>query len=284
MKHSSDQLKVYEPNYIVNAGLHVWADMFKELVGFRGLVWRLIIRDISARYKQSLFGVFWAFIAPMVLMMVFVWVKNRQILPIDDTAMPYAAFVFTGQMIWQLFSQGVLSSANSLVAAGNMLTKINFPREVLIFSAIGQTVFDFILKIPLLFIVFYATGFLPGFSIVLIPFALLPMLIMIIGIGFFVSLLNAVSRDVANALSIIMNLGMFLTPVIYPPPESWPFSFLINTLNPVSSFISISRDLMTTGIISDPFNYVFSLLFSLLIFLFGWRLFHLTEPKIAERI
>ncbi len=284
MSSSSDKIKIYESDYLIKAGIRIWIDMVKELIEFRGLIWRLIIRDISARYKQSIFGILWAFLTPLVLMLIFVWIRNSKIIPIDETTMPYAAFVFTGQMIWLLFSQGVISSANSLVSAGNMLTKINFPREVLIFSAIGQAIFDFIVKIPLLLIIFYATGFFPDLSILIVPFVLMPLLILIIGIGFFVSLLNAVSRDIGNALSIIMNLGMFATPVIYPPPQSWPLSFLINTLNPASSFINISRDLMVNGVISEPLNYLFSIGVSVVIFLMGWRLFHLTEPKIAERI
>ena len=76
-----------------------------------------------------------------------------------------ASFVFIGQMIWLLFSQGLRSSANSLVAAGNMLTKINFPREVLVFSAMGQTIFDFLIRVPLLIISVIWVGFFPDFSI-----------------------------------------------------------------------------------------------------------------------
>jgi len=76
------------------------------------------------------------------MMLVFVWIKSKNILPIGETSITYVAFVFIGQMVWLLFSQGFITSANSLVAAGNMLTKINFPREVLVFSAMGQTIFN----------------------------------------------------------------------------------------------------------------------------------------------
>jgi lipopolysaccharide transport system permease protein len=218
------------------------------------------------------------------MMLVFVWVKSRNILPIGETLMPYASFVFMGQMVWLLFSQGLISSTNSLVAAGDMLTKIYFPREVLVFSAIGQTIFDFLIRIPLLLFIFTWVGFMPNIKIILIPFSLFPMLFFIIGLGFFLSLLNGVARQTSSALGIAMNLGMFLTPVIYPPPESWPLSFLINTLNPISSFVSSARDLATAGYIIDTQSYVLSLTLSILIFLTGWRVFHLTEPKIAERV
>ena len=268
----------------MKAGITVWADMLRELIEFRGLIWRLIIRDLSARYKQSIFGILWAFIAPLIMMVIFIWVKSKNILPIGETDIPYAAFVFMGQMVWLLFSQGVLTSANSLVAAGNMLTKINFPREVLVFSAVGQTIFEFLIRIPLLIIIFVWVGFTPKLAILLVPFVLLPLLFFVIGLGFFLALLNAAARDIGSALGIIMNLGMFVTPVIYPPPTSWPFSFLINTLNPVSSFVTAARDAAVEGSLTDPVNYIMSAILSALFFFIGWRLFHLTEPKIAERV
>lgn len=283
-KKQSNPVTVYEPNHIMKAGIRIWAEMFRELADFRGLIWRLVVRDISARYKQSVFGILWAFLAPLVMMVVFVWVKNKNILPIGETIMPYAAFVFLGQIVWLLFSHGVTTCANCLVAAGSMLTKINFPKEVLVLSAVGQTIFEFLIRIPLLLIVFVCVGFTPKLTILLVPFALLPLLLLVVGLGFFVSLFNAIIRDVSSILGIFMNLGMFVTPVIYPPPATWPISFWINYANPVSGFVTAARDLVLVGSLTDPASYVSSVIVSILLFFVGWRLFHLVEPKIAERV
>ncbi len=280
----SERVVIYEPNHILKAGIRVWSEMFYELIDSWGLVWRLVVRDISARYKQSILGILWTFLNPLILMFTFIWLKGTNVLPIGETAMPYAAFVFFGQMVWLLFSKGVMTSADSLVTAGTMLTKINFPREVLIFSAVGQTIFEFLIRIPLLLIVFVFAGFMPKLSILLVPFVLLPLLFLVIGLGFFVSLLNGMIRDVGNILGIIMNLGMFATPVVYPAPTSWPMSFLVNVINPVSGFLSAARDLTTVGYLTAPMIYVSSVILSLLLFFVGWRFFHLVEPKIAERI
>ncbi|MDY6987444.1 MAG: ABC transporter permease [Thermodesulfobacteriota bacterium] len=277
-------MTVYEPNHILRAGIRNWAEMLREVVEFRGLVWRLVIRDISARYKQSVIGILWAFLSPLVMMAAFVWVKGRNILPIGETVLPYAAFVFLGQMVWLLFSQGVTASANSLVAAGAMLTKINFPREVLVLAALGQTVFEFLIRIPVLALVFLWVGFTPHWAIVLVPFTLVPLLFMVAGIGFFLSLFNAIIRDVGNILGIVLALGMFATPVIYPPPTTWPLSFWVNYVNPVSPFVTTCRDLATVGHVTDPTAYFSAVLLSGMLFLIGWRVFHLSGPKIAERI
>ena len=283
-KKNRNTIKIYESNCRLKTGIGIWTYMVKELFESRGLIWRLVVRDITSSYKQSILGILWVFIAPLFIMLAFIWVKEKNILPIGKTEMPYAAFMFTGQMIWLFFSQGITSATSSLVTAGNMLTKINFPREVLIFSAIGTTIFNFLIRIPLLLAIYLWVDFTPDIKIIFMPFILLPLFFLIIGFGFILSLLNAVMRDIRRVLGIIINLGMFATPVIYPPPQDWPFSFLINIVNPVSSFITAARDLATSGNLSNPYSYLLSLIFSLLIFFTGWRLFHLTEPKIAERV
>jgi lipopolysaccharide transport system permease protein len=282
--NNNSHVTIYEPNHIMKAGILVWGEMFRELVIFRGLIWRLVVRDISARYSQSFLGVFWAFLTPLVMMFVFVWIKGQNILPIGDTAMPYAAFVFLGQIVWLLFSQGLTTTAGSLVAAGSMLTKINFPKEVLVISAVGQTIFEFLLRIPLLVIIFFWVGFMPKLSILLLPVILLPLVFFVIGLGFIVSLFNAVLRDISSILVIVLSLGMFVTPVIYPPPTNWPLSFLINHVNPISGFVIAARDLATHGYLTEPMTYLSSTILSFTIFLIGWRLMHLVEPKIAERV
>ena len=229
-KQSPDQnklIRVYEPNYPIKSGIFVWIDMFRELIEYRGLIWRLMIRDISARYRQSVLGIFWSFLTPFATVIVFVWAKNSNVLPLGKTAMPYAAYVFLGQMIWLLFSQGVISTASSLVGASSLLTKINFPKEVLVIAAVGQTIFKFLIRIPLLLLIFVWTGFLPHLNILMVPFAMVPLLFLTLGIGFFISLFNAILRDIGNGLSLAMTLGMLLTPVVYPPPTKRPYIPLI---------------------------------------------------------
>lgn len=278
------EITIYEPNHILKAGIRVWPEMIRELLNSRELIWRFTIRDISARYKQSTLGILWSFLTPLVMMFTFVWVKGMNILPIKDTNMPYPSFIFLGQMVWLLFSHGVTITTNSLVEAGSLLTKTKFPREVLVLSKLGQTVFEFLIRIPLLFIIFFWVGFIPKPTIFLVPFILLPLLLMVTGLGFYVSIFNGIMRDISSLIGILMSIGMFATPVIYPPPVSWPLSFWVNYVNPVSAFVTASRDIVTTGHLTDPLSYVVSTIISVLLFFTGWRVFHLIEPKIAERI
>jgi lipopolysaccharide transport system permease protein len=215
---------------------------------------------------------------------IFLVLKNNKILPIKETVFPYVAYVFFGQMIWLLFSQGLTTAANSLIASGSLLTKINFPREVLVISALGHTIFEFIVRIPLLMLIFLWVGFVPQPTIVLIPLVIIPLLFLVLGLGLILALVNAVIRDIGSMLSIILSVGMFASPVIYPPPTAWPLNFWINYANPVSGFLIAAQDLAARGYIADPAGYYSAVLFSMVTLLVGWRIFHLVEPKIAERI
>ena len=206
------------------------------------------------------------------------------LIPIKDTNMPYPAFVFLGQMVWLFFSHGLTTTATSLVDAGSLLTKINFPREVLVLSKLGQTIFEFLIRIPLLIIIFIWVGYIPQLTIFLVPLTLIPLLLMVAGLGFFVSILNGIMRDVSSVIGILMSVGMFATPVIYPAPTSWPLSVWVNYVNPVSGIVNAVRDLTATGYLTDPASFLSSTILGLLFFFVGWRVFHLVEPKIAERI
>jgi lipopolysaccharide transport system permease protein len=280
----NSRIRIYEPNYIKKTGIRAWSDMVNELIEYRELIWRLIVRDISARYRQSVLGVLWSFLTHLFIMGIFVVVKNNKIIPIGDTTLPYPAYVFIGQMVWLLFSQGLTSAANSLITSESLLAKINFPKEVLILSALGQTIFDFIIRIPLLIIIFFWVGFVPKPAIIFVPVIIIPLLFLIFGLGLLVAMFNAIIRDIGSVLLIVLSVAMFASPVIYPPPTAWPLNFWINYVNPVSGFLIAAQDLSAKGYISDPAGYFFAVIFSLVTVLVGWRIFHLVEPKIAERI
>jgi len=277
-------MKIYEPNYLLKAGIRVWPEMLNELIEYRGLIWRLMVRDISARYRQSILGIFWSFLNPLFATIIFLVLKNNQILSISETIFPYAAYVFFGQMIWLLFSQGLTAAANSLISSSSLLTKINFPKEVIVISALGQTILEFMVRIPVLILLFMWVGFVPRPTIVLIPVILLPLLLLVFGLGLILALVNAVIRDIGSMLIIVLSVAMFASPVIYPPPTVWPLAFWINYVNPVSGFLIAAQDLAAKGYIADPAGYFSAVLFSIVILLAGWRVFHLVEPKIAERI
>ena len=280
-KHTQEV--VYTPDAHLGFGWRVWRDMARELIQSRELMWRLFLRDLSARYRQSVFGYVWAVMPAIVTVVTFTYLKGSGTLPIGQTNMPYPAYVLLGMSVWQLFATGLTRTTQSLVQASAIITKINFARETLVLAAFGESIFNFLIRIVLIGVVFAWYGVVPAWTIIFVPFVLIPLALMTAGFGFILSIANGVFRDIGNSLMLVMTFAMFLTPVIYPPPTQWP-KVLINYLNPVSPFIIATRDLTTIGTLSQPDGLFYASVAGLVVFLVAWRIFHLAMSRIAERV
>jgi len=278
---NKNNIQIYEPNKQLKLGFMIWSQMFEEFWESRELIWRLFIRDLTAKYKQSLLGYIWIMIMPFIAIGTFMYLNKAGILVIGETELPYPLFALIGFSVFQLFSTGINSGCQSLVSAGDMIAKINFPREVLVFSSIAYALFEFLIKLFLIVILFIVYKFVPSWGILLLPFSLLPILILTLGLSLILSLINGILRDTANVVALLSTFLMFLTPVFYPLREQ-PFSFV--HFNPLAPLINAPRDLIAYGYIKEPTAFYIASAFSIIVFLISWRIFHLVETKIPERI
>jgi lipopolysaccharide transport system permease protein len=271
---------VYTPDGARRNGVSGWRIMFADLVESRRLIWLLILRDISVRYRQSILGYIWAIIPQLATVSVFAFLHASRVLPIGGTRIAYVAYALWGISVWQLFAGSLSSCTASLVSTGSLVTKVNFPREALVIAAVGPPVFDFIVRLVPVVGVFIWYGVAPSWGIIFIPLVLLPVMLLALGLGFVLSIANLVIRDTGNALGTVLTVGMFLTPVLYPPPVRWPF-FLVNLLNPLSPLLTASQDLIAEGFLTKPEMFVVACVLSLVSALAGWRAFRVTIPRVA---
>jgi lipopolysaccharide transport system permease protein len=255
--------------------------MARELFEARELIGRLFLRNLFARYKQAFLGALWAVILPAVAIGVFVLLKRAGVVDIGPTGVPYPLFALVGLTVWQFFASGLSAGCGALVEAGDMIAKVNFPREVLVVASLAQAVVDLAVKLVLIVLVCAWYGFVPSWTALLFPLALIPVFFLTLAGALFLSLLNAVFRDTAQAVPSVLMFGMFLTPVLYPisPDKGWLFAF-----NPLASLVDTPRALFLYGTCPDPAGFFMASTLSLLVFLMAWRLFHLAETKIPERI
>lgn len=272
---------IYEPNKHLKLGIKIWKEMFLDLLNSRELIWRLFLRDWSARYKQAALGYLWAVVMPFVAIGTFVILNRAGILNIGETSIPYPLFALIGLTTWQLFSTGLNAGCNSLVSAGNMISKINFPLEALVFSSIAQAIFEFLIKMVLIIICFGFFQIMPTWGIFIFPLAVLPMLFLTIGLSFLLSLINGVFRDTANIVPLLTTFLMFLSPVLYPIPAEKAFIF---KLNPLTALVTGPRDLIVFKSLQNPVDYWISSTIAILVFLISWRIFYLVKTKIPERV
>ena len=278
-----NEVTIYQPGRHAAWRLAAWREMASELAGSRELIWRLFVRDFTARYRQTLLGVAWALVMPLVMVGTFVFLHRSGVLNIGALDLPYPAYALVGLTVWQIFAGGLVACSNSIVAGGSMVTKINFSKETLVIAAFGQTLVETLVRLLLIGAVFLFYGLVPPWTALLFPLALLPLLLFTLGLGFLLSLLNAVFRDVANVVTILTTLLLLLTPVLYPPPASGPLSML-SAFNPLVTLVGGPRDLLLSGRLSQPMTFCLSGAASLLLVLLSWHLFHLAERRIAERV
>lgn len=273
----------YSPASQLRSPAHLLAAMVRDLLASRDLAWRLSVRDISAQYRQSVLGVFWAFVPPLLSALLFIVLQHKKVVNIPDPGMPYALFALVGTTLWQTFTDAVNAPLKVVTGAKPVLAKINFPREALILSAFYQTLFAFAIKALLLVgvLLWFAVPVTWGWLLALIPIFLLIWLGIAIGLA--LTPLGMLLNDVSAMLTLGLQLAFFLTPVVYPPPQSFPYS-LLATWNPVSPYLLAARNLLAQGQIENltPLLAVTGVL--LVGTLVVWVVYRVSMPILIERI
>jgi lipopolysaccharide transport system permease protein len=283
-KKVNETVTTYEPDNCLKKG---YPRMFKEIIDEIKkniwLIYQLFRRDFFTTYAQSIFGILWAFIIPIVSVGTFAILNASGLLVAGSIKVPYLVYAMLGLAFWQLFATGIVASSTSLVKAGPMIVKINFSKKALVISSMGQTLVTFLIQLALalIFFAFYRT--VPNVAILLIPILIIPILLITLGLGLVLSVLNAVVRDLANLLPILMTFLLFLTPILYVKPTTGILA-QITMYNPLYYLVSVPRDLALTGATTAWIGFLVSSILSIILFVACLVAFHLTETRIAERI
>ena len=258
--------------------------MLNDLRASRELAWRLFIRNIAARYRQTFLGYIWALLPPIFTTVIFVFLNTQNILNIQTTVIPYPVYVMSGTLLWQAFVDALNSPLRLITSSRSMLVKINFPREALMLAGIGEVLFNFAIRFSLLiFILLWFKMPIPPTFFFCAPFGILSLIMFGLMIGMLLMPLGVLYQDISQGLGLITAAWFFFTPVIYPPPESWPAS-LLATLNPVSPLLVTTREWITSG--ASPQLAVFMVIsvFTCCALCVGWILYHLAMPHLIARI
>ncbi|HVT75254.1 MAG TPA: ABC transporter permease [Candidatus Paceibacterota bacterium] len=216
-----------------------WEDM-RELWRYRELLYFFTWRDLKVRYKQTLIGVLWALLQPLITMVVFS-VFFGQLAQVPSDGVPYPIFVYVGLLFWQFFSGALTETSNTLISNQPIITKVYFPRLILPISGVITKLVDFgVAAIVLVGLMLYY-GFVPHFAgLWLLPVLLAIAFMASVGGGLFLAAVNVKYRDVRHALPFFIQILLFLTPVIYPASIAGKFSWLL-ALNPMTGVIQSAR-------------------------------------------
>lgn len=204
----------------------------RDLWAYRELLYFLTWRDLKVRYKQTVLGVAWAIIQPFFTMLIFTLFFGK-LAGLPSDGVPYPVFVYAGLLLWTFFSNAVSHSGNSLVGNANLLTKVYFPRMIIPGAAVGAGLVDFFIAFGVLIVLMVYYGVSITWSIVmLIPLVALTTLLAL-AVGMWTSALNVKYRDIRYALPFVIQLWMFVSPVIFPSsfvPQKWRWVLALNPL------------------------------------------------------
>lgn len=274
---------VYTPESQLRHPVQLFKDMGRDLLASRELAWQLMVRDLSAQYRQSFLGFFWAFVPAIVTAVGFTFASNAKIVNVGATDLPYPAFVMFNMTLWQTFTEALNSPIQGVTAAKQMLAKINFPREALILAKVGQVFFNFAIKLILIVALFLWYQIPVTWTVILAPVALIHLVMLGTFFGLLLAPIGTLYSDISKALTLIVGFWLFLTPVLYPVPSGGGLATLVR-LNPVTPLLVTTRELATTGVVSNPQGFWVASFIAIVGLLLAWLVYRLAMPFVIERI
>lgn len=186
-----------------------------DLWDFRELLFFLVWRDVKVRYKQTLLGAAWAVLQPTLTMVVFTVFFGR-LAGVGSQGVPYPVFSYAGLLLWTFFAQGLAQSSNSLISSTNLITKVYFPRLVIPLASVLAGIVDFILAFVVFLGLMAAYGIAPSVTVLALPAFFALAFTTALGAGLWFSALNVEFRDIRYVIPFVVQLWLFVSPVIYP--------------------------------------------------------------------
>lgn len=204
----------------------------REVWLYRDLLNLLTRRDISIRYKQSVIGVAWAVLQPLILMAIFTIVFGR-FAKLPSEGYPYPLFILCALLPWQYFSRSLTGSSGALVSSTSLITKVYFPRLILPLSKTLSGLVDFAISFALLGVVMLWYGVSPGWEIVLLPLFIAIAMVTALAAGLWLTALNVRYRDISLIVPFLVQVWMYVSPIAYSAtlvPEQWRWLYSLNPM------------------------------------------------------
>ncbi|MBB3944609.1 lipopolysaccharide transport system permease protein [Rhizobium skierniewicense] len=258
----------------------------KTLIHNRGLLWELTKRDFVSRYKGSVFGLAWSLFNPLLMLAIYTFVFSVAFKARwgagNDSQVNFAIVLFSGLIVHALFAECLMRAPTIIAANANYVKKVVFPLEILPLMTMGSALGNFIVSLVVLMFFCLISGTFIHPAGLLLPIILLPLLLMTLGLSWFLASLGVYLRDFAQVIGMLTTVALFLAPVFYPISALPPAYQSLLTLNPITLPVLQVRDALLWG---APLNWVawaMSLLVSLAVFYLGFAWFQKTRRGFAD--
>lgn len=261
----------------------VFSDMLENVQSSPYLAWRLFVRDFSAAYRQSILGYLWAFVPAIITALTLTTAVNEKVIQFEETKVPYAAFVVISITLWQIFTESLNAPITAITSAKGLIAKISFPHEALILAKLIEILVNAIIKVPLIIgaIVIYEIQI--GIEAVAAIFTVAALVMLGLTIGIFLAPISLIYQDVSKGITIITGILLFLTPVLYPMPNSGKIAQII-AFNPITPVLVTTRELLTGMPVSNWVGFAVVACITVIIAFLAWISYRIALPFAIERI
>lgn len=275
-----------------------WRNQFSELITHQYLLRNLVLRNVKVRYKNSMFGILWSLLNPLLMMFVYT-ILFTKLIP-NSTIRTFPMFILVALIPWNFFQGSMMSGTVSITAGSDLVKKVYFPRLLLPTSAMLSELVNFVLAFIVLVILLYAFGIGLTIHALWAPVILLIQIIFIQGVIMIIGTINVFYRDVVMVLNVVLLAWFFLTPVFYPFEElgtsttimdiTFNPAVVMRWINPMASIIDGYRTVLwgtvdSSGPVAmDPAYLMRTFVTAVVIFIIGYIFFHRYDHLFAERL
>jgi lipopolysaccharide transport system permease protein len=275
------ETKIYQRGNSLNL-TQILKDSLKDIYTSRFLAKQLASRDIKSQYRESLLGIFWAFVTPLSTALVWIFINNSGAVALDDTGVPYALFVFSGTLMWSTLTDAI--NMPMMITKGSMgiMSKINFPKEALLISGFYKLLYNSSFKILLLvfFFIFFSVSL--SWNMLFFPLTFFILIMAGMTLGLLITPLGMLYNDVSKFIALALRFVMYVTPVVYTIPETGIMKTLMEW-NPLTPLILINRNVLLglDILYLDYFIWIAVLMIPFL--LLALVIYRISIPVIVER-
>lgn len=258
--------------------------MLNDAKAARYLAWRILVRDLNARYRQTLFGALWIFIPPIFVAIGLTFATRTKAIQIAATDLPYPVYVILSMSLWQAFTDAVNAPLQAIRESRSVLAKINFPREALLIARFVDVLISLAVRILLIVIVFllYRVA-VPPTGLLAIP-ATVTLVLLGFAIGLLLAPFGTLYQDINKGTAVVLSMMFFLTPIIYPPPQGDSIFARLVAWNPVTPILVTVRELATGAVLSAGTPYLVLSIAAVVGILIAWVLYKVSLPFVIERL
>ncbi len=292
------KVSLYTADSSVRQPIELVKEIGSNINAGRELAWRMFVRNIRGLYRQTVLGLFWAFLPPLANTAIWVFLSKSGVVTFDEGIdVAYVAYVLAGMVLWQSFTEAVNMPLRIVKSNKSMLIKLRFPRESILMVGLYETIFNLVIRTAVLIPIILYFVLAPSFGFegkvavwswatLLAPLGAILLLFLGAAIGLMLLPLGMLYHDIGKALIVVTPLWMLVTQIIYPPPESaaaWAAS-PFNWLNPASPLLLATRDLIVLG---DTEHWLACGCYGLItipLFIFGVIVYRVSIPILVERI